>query len=75
MEITNKQQVVAMPYLRVRCIPPLGKLDGWPQYVQALPRVGDMMERAPDHRRAYVEFVCFCPDGMIEIELTESKPK
>jgi hypothetical protein len=57
--------------LRVRCVPIRGKADGWPQYVQALPRVGDMMERSPDHRRAYVEAVCFCPDGMIEIELRD----
>jgi len=69
METINKTVVV--PMLRVRCIPTRGKTDGWPQYVQALPRVGDVMERAPDRRRAYVESVCFCPDGTIEIELRD----
>jgi len=74
MATTKREEVITMPMLRVKCIPRLGKADGWPEYVQTLPEVGDMMERRPDHKRAWVESRCFCPDGTIEIELRDDCP-
>lgn len=74
MATTNRNEVITMPMLRVRCIPTRGKVDGWPEYVQVLPEVGDMMERSPDRKRAWVESRCFCPDGIVEIELRDDNP-
>ena len=70
-----RNEVVAMPMLRVQCNPGPGvPIASWPKHVQCLPPVGSMMESNKPLERAYVEGYIFCADGIIEIELTNRKP-
>ena len=75
--IKHRNEVVAMPMLRVDCIvddPDNMSQEGWPEFVQCLPPLGSLME-STKYDRAYVRQHVFRPDGVIELWLTDKKPQ
>jgi hypothetical protein len=71
-----RNEVVAMPFIRVRCTNAGCNLpeDGWPEHVQCLPPVGSLMDNRKHRIRAYVESYCFFSDGHIDLMLTNQNP-